>query len=54
MWGEARARVHMRSNRTVDVLKEATARGKEIENAVALRNEKFLTHEAAASRLGIS
>src|SRR5690606_8343726 len=33
MWGEAEARVHMRENRTVDVWKEAAARGKEIDNA---------------------
>jgi hypothetical protein len=52
MWGEARARVHMRSNRTVDVLKEATARSKEIANVLALRDAGFLDHEAAAKQLG--
>ncbi len=53
MWGEARARVHMRSNRTVDALKGATARGREIANAVTLRDEGFLDHSAAAQELGI-
>lgn len=53
MWGNARAKVHMRSNRTVDVFREAAARGKEIENAVRLRDEGFLDHAAAAKTLGI-
>ena len=53
MWGQARARVAMRGNRTVDVLKEATARGREIANAVRLRDEQFLSHEDAAVELGI-
>ncbi len=52
MWGEARARVRMRSNRTVDVLKEATARGKEIDNAVKLRDEGFVDQAQAALLLG--
>ena len=54
MWGEAQARVRMRTNRTVDVLKEANARGKEIANAVALRDAGFVDHEGAARLLGIS
>lgn len=53
MWGDARAKVHMRTNRTVDVLKEATARGKEIANALALRDAGFLNHTAAGKLLGI-
>lgn len=53
MWGEARARVNMRSNRTVDVLKEAMARSREIANATALRDAGFLDHAAAAMTLGI-
>ena len=53
MWGEAQARVNMRTNRTVDVLKEANARGKEIANAVALRDGGFVDHEAAARLLGM-
>ena len=54
MWGEAKARVHMRSNRTVDVLKEAQAREKEIANALALRDAGFLSHEAAAAALNVA
>ena len=38
---------------TVDVLKEANARGKEIANAVKLRDEGFVSHEVAADALGI-
>lgn len=53
MWGNARAKVHMRTNRTVDILKEATARGKEIANALALRDAGFLNHTAAGKLLGI-
>ena len=53
MWGEARARVNMRGNRTVDVLKEAMARSREIANATALRDAGFLDHAAAAMTLGI-
>ena len=52
MWGSARARVRMRQNRTVDVLREATARGREIANAVRLRDEGFVDHAAAADLLG--
>ena len=53
MWGSAEARVNMRQNRTVDVLKEASARGKEIANAVKLRDEGFVSHEVAAAGLGV-
>lgn len=53
MWGSARARVHMRHNRTVDALKAAMARTREIANAVQLRDEGFLDHAAAAKTLGI-
>jgi len=53
MWGEAQARVNMRNNRTVDVLKEAQARGQDIQNATALRDGGFLTHDEAARTLGI-
>jgi len=49
----ARAKVHMRSNKTVDVLKEAQARHAEIENAVNLRDQGFLDQVAAAALLGI-
>ena len=53
MWGEARAVVRMRGNRTVDVLKEAQARAKEIENAVRLREEGFVDQASAAGMLGL-
>lgn len=53
MWGYAEARVKMRANRTVDVLKEANARQREIANAIQLRDGGFLTHEDAAKTLGI-
>lgn len=53
MWGEARAKVHMRKNRTVDALKNAQARGVEIGNAVRLRDAGFLDHAEAAATLGI-
>ncbi len=51
MWGEARARVRMRSNRTVDVLKAAQARGRDIENAVMLRDAGFLDAAGASAWL---
>jgi hypothetical protein len=53
MWGYAEARVHMRSNRTVDVLKAAAARSREIANAAKLRDEGFVTHDEAAVTLGL-
>jgi hypothetical protein len=52
MWGRAEARVHMRTNRTVDVLKEAEARGKEIANAIALRDAGFVDGARAGKLLG--
>jgi len=54
MWGAAEARVHMRQNRTVDVEKEASAREKEIANAIRLRDEGFVDHAAAAETLGLT
>lgn len=53
MWGEAQAKVHMRSNRTVDVLKEAQARGTEIENAAKLRELGLINRETAVSMLNL-
>lgn len=53
MWGEAEARVHMRENRTVDVWKEAQARGREIENALALREAGLIDAEGVARLLGL-
>ena len=52
MWGSARAKVRMRQNRTVDVLREAQARGREIDNAVKLRDEGYLDQRASAALLG--
>jgi hypothetical protein len=54
MWGQARAKVNMRSNRTVDVMREAMARGKEIENALKLREAGLITQAQAAGMLGLS
>jgi len=42
-----------RENRTVDVLRDAQARGKEIENAMTLRDEGYLSHGDSALLLGI-
>lgn len=53
MWGSARARVNMRTNRTVDPLREADARAREIDNAVRLRDQGFISHDVAARTLGI-
>jgi len=53
MWGQATAKVHMRGNRTVDVLKEAQARRQEIANAIKLRDEGFLDHDTAREMLNL-
>lgn len=53
MWGEARVKVGMRHNRTVDVLRDADARGREIDNAIRLRDEGYLSHEDSGVLLGI-
>jgi hypothetical protein len=53
MWGAARAKVKMRSNRTVDVMREATARGKEIDNALRLKDAGLITQEQAAGMLNL-
>ena len=53
MWGEARAKVHMRTNRTVDVLKQAQARSREVADALALHEKGFLSREAAAALLNL-
>jgi len=53
MWGSASAKVKMRTNRTTDVLREAQARSREIDNAIKLRDEGFLEHAEAAATLGI-
>ncbi len=49
--GNPRARVHMRSNRTTDVLKSAQARGQEIENVLRLRSEGLIDESGARSLL---
>lgn len=53
MWGEATAKVRMRENRTTDVLREAQAREKEIENVLRLKDAGFVDREKAAGMLGV-
>ncbi len=53
MWGEARARVHMRRNATVDVLKGAQARALEIQNALALRSAGLLSDAGVRTLLNL-
>ena len=53
MWGHARVKVNMRQNRTVDILREAQARDREVNCAIRLRDEGYLSHEASAELLGI-
>ena len=45
-WGGARARVRMRGNRTVDPLRDAEARAREIDNALRLRDAGLLDDQA--------
>lgn len=47
----ATAKVHMHGNRTVDILKEATARGREIDNTLRLIEAGLLHKETAAAQL---
>ncbi len=54
MWGEAEARVRMGVNRTVDVLKEAQAREKEIGNALRLREAGLLDEAGAKEALQLT
>ena len=54
MWGDARAKTRMGGNRTVDVLKDATARGREIANVLRLRDAGLLTGEEAAAALDLT
>jgi hypothetical protein len=51
MWGEATARVKMRTNRTVDVLKEAQAREKEIGNVLRLKDAGLMNNEQVKAAL---
>ncbi len=46
----ARAEVSLRGNRTVDILKEATARGREIENVLRLFEAGLIGREEALAR----
>lgn len=52
MWGEASAKVKMRSNRTVDILKEAQAREKEIGNILQLKAAGLMNDEQVKAALG--
>ena len=51
MWGEATAKVKMRTNRTVDVLKEAQAREKEIGNVLRLKEVGLMDDEQVKAAL---
>lgn len=52
MWGEATARVRMRTNRTVDILREAQAREKEIGNVLRLRDAGLMDEGEVRRALG--
>ena len=54
MWGEATAKVHMRTNRTTDILKEATARTHEIDNALKLRDQGLIDPTQTATMLNLN
>lgn len=51
MWGEARVRVRMHENRTVDVLREAQATQIEIENTLRLKEVGVIGEEEVVQRL---
>jgi len=51
MWGEATAKVHMRGNQTVDILKAAQARKQEIDNALSLHEKNLIDREKLAALL---
>lgn len=53
MWGEGHAKVHMRANRTIDLLRDAQARATEISNANELLRLGFIDHEKAKTLLNI-
>lgn len=48
-----RAVVRMNENRTVDTLKEAEARGRDIENTLRLRDAGLIGDGAARETLGL-
>ena len=49
----ARARVRLGGNRTTDVLREADARAREIDNALRLRDAGLIDDRAARAVLGL-
>jgi hypothetical protein len=53
MWGEGTAKVHMRGNQTIDVLKAAQAREKEIGNVLRLQESGFVDAEKAKAMLNV-
>lgn len=53
LWGEGHARVHMRNNRTVDVLRDAQARAQEIQNASELLRLGYIDEPRAKALLNI-
>lgn len=53
MWGEASVRVHMRNNRTVDALKAAQAREKDIGNALRLHEAGLLDADGVRAALNL-
>jgi len=53
LWGEARARVRMRHNRTLDVLREAQARSREIQNTAELLKLGFIDNDKATHLLNL-
>lgn len=54
MWGDASAKVHMRTNRTTDILNEAVARGHEIDNALKLRDQGLIDPAQTAALLNLT
>lgn len=53
LWGEGHAKVHMRRNRTVDVLRDAQARAAEIKNAKELLALGFIDNDQAKTLLNV-
>lgn len=53
LWGDGRARVHMRKNRTVDLLRDAQARAQEITNAAELLRLGFIDNDRAKALLNL-
>ena len=53
LWGEGHARVHMRSNRTVDILRDAQARAQEIQNTAELLRLGYINEDHAKTLLNL-